>query len=195
MVSETKVFRFLVMRTKSNNMGFTLIELMIVLSIAAIILSLAVPSFSTFLKDSLLWSQVNELTLALHKARSEAVKRGTRVALCRSNDLSTPACGGTNFDWSTGWLIYTVTDLTAATPLYVSADDTLLGSGQAKTGITILADSDANQLIAFNADGTTTVGIEAEFAVCDSRGVSDGRVIKILPTGHPQTSDATDCSP
>ena len=66
--------------------GFTVQELMIALAIAGILLGLAVPSFQTALYNNRLTSQANQLIAALNSARSEALKRGVRVTICKSTN-------------------------------------------------------------------------------------------------------------
>lgn len=81
--------------------GFTLIELMITLLLAAIIMSLAVPGFRDLVQNNRAATQSNELVAALALARSEAVKRGVNVMLCPSSDQAT-CTGG---DWQDGWIV------------------------------------------------------------------------------------------
>lgn len=83
--------------------GVTLIELMVTLSITVIVLAIAVPSFRTSLTENRLAGVSYEFMGALNLARSEAVKRGRNVVLCkRANDN---ACAvGSN--WSNGWIAY-----------------------------------------------------------------------------------------
>lgn len=83
--------------------GFTLIELMITLALAAIILTLGVPSFRDIILNNRAATQSNELVTAMNVARSEAVRRGARVSVCPSNDQAT-CTGGT--DWAIGWIVF-----------------------------------------------------------------------------------------
>lgn len=82
--------------------GFTLIELMVVMVIAAIILGLAVPSLSDFIARSRTLSATNDLVAFLNYARSEAIKRGERVVLCHSIDGK--KCGGSS--WVDGGITF-----------------------------------------------------------------------------------------
>lgn len=79
--------------------GFTLIELMVTLSILAILLGIGVPSFRSMIEGNRITTVANDLVGALQFSRSEAVKRGTAITLCASNDQST--CSGT---WVNGWV-------------------------------------------------------------------------------------------
>jgi len=79
--------------------GFTLIELMVVISILAILLGIGVPSFRATIEGNRITTVANDLVGALQFARSEAVKRGTNVTLCSSNDQAT--CSG---GWVNGWV-------------------------------------------------------------------------------------------
>ncbi|HSC67495.1 MAG TPA: GspH/FimT family pseudopilin [Cellvibrio sp.] len=88
---------------KQNN-GFTLIELMITLAVAAIVLGIAVPSFNSTILDSRSAALGSELTVAVNFARAEAVKRATRVSICPSSDGAACLTSG---DWAKGWLVFT----------------------------------------------------------------------------------------
>jgi len=187
------------MKITSNAVkGFTLMEMMMTLSIAAILMSIAVPSYNTFAKNSRITAQTNKIIASVALARGEAAKRGTRVALCRSAQVGNadPDCGGTAQNWSTGWLVYSVGD-SRTTPLYdPSKGDVLLGQFSAETGVTIKTVSANNQNLEFNADGTTNESNQtAYFAVCDDRGVSKGNLVSVVPTGRASSSDATSCAP
>lgn len=72
--------------------GFTLVELMVVVSILAIILGAAAPSFRAFLEGQQLKGLAYDLTTDLFLARSEALKRNASVSIARSGS-----------SWSAGW--------------------------------------------------------------------------------------------
>jgi type IV fimbrial biogenesis protein FimT len=94
--------------------GFTLIELLVVISITAILLAVAAPGFQAIRQASDISSGRAAVRSALELARSEALARATRVAVCRSanaNDAA-PTCsdsaasGFGAADWSIGWIVY-----------------------------------------------------------------------------------------
>ncbi len=84
------------LRRTSHAQGFTLVELMITIFVAAILVTLALPSFREVLINNRVTSSTNQLVADLQLARSEAVNRGTLVAVVSNS--------GTN-DWSGGWQV------------------------------------------------------------------------------------------
>ena len=77
----------------------------------------------------------------INLARTEAVKRRTRVVLCRSADptLATPSCGGSANTWTTGWLVFASGD---SNNTYQAGTDTLLGIGLAdSSNLTVITNS------------------------------------------------------
>jgi type IV fimbrial biogenesis protein FimT len=85
------------------NRGFTLIELLIALAIAAVLLAAAAPSGGAFLAVAEMRGSSEALMRALNVARSEAIKRGTRVDVCPSIDRLHCASTAT---WDKGWLVF-----------------------------------------------------------------------------------------
>lgn len=85
-----------------QNRGFTLIELMVTLAIAAILATLSV-SIPKLLQHETITSEVNNLIADLSLTRSEAVKTGEQVLICKSQDLT--QCSN-NINWDAGRLIF-----------------------------------------------------------------------------------------
>ena len=85
--------------------GFSIIELMITLVVAAILLSIVAPSFRDIIQDNRLTTEINSLSASLNLTRSEAIKRGTPATLCKSND-SVSCMAPAN--WHDGWLVFPV---------------------------------------------------------------------------------------
>jgi type IV fimbrial biogenesis protein FimT len=83
--------------------GFTLVEMIVTVTIAAILASIAIPSFTKMIERNRISTGTNEFLSALILARSEAVKRSSPVVVCASTNSST--CSGTT-DFASGWIIY-----------------------------------------------------------------------------------------
>ncbi len=76
--------------------GFTLVELMVTISVAAILMAVATPSYTTFIRNSQLSDAVGEFMSAANAARGNAIKQGI-------NTFVIPATGT---DWKTGWIVF-----------------------------------------------------------------------------------------
>src|SRR5436190_3856419 len=87
----------------SANSGFTLIELLLALAIAAILAVVALPVYSDWIVESQMMNFARDLAGSMNTARSEAIKRSTRVNLCKSSDRRTCASAG---DWAQGFVVY-----------------------------------------------------------------------------------------
>ncbi len=89
--------------------GFTLIELMTTVSVAGILLAIAIPAFTNFVASSRLAEQTNELIGALNIGRSEAIKRNRNVTFCRAATNVITTCAGSG-DWRF-WILRTGTEV------------------------------------------------------------------------------------
>jgi len=94
----------------SPQAGFTLIELMTVIVIAAVLAAAALPSFFDAIERNRIVSQNNELLATFSFARSEAIKRNGTVGVCALNAALT-GCATDN--WNRGWLVWADTDRSA----------------------------------------------------------------------------------
>jgi type IV fimbrial biogenesis protein FimT len=83
--------------------GFTALELLIALAVAAILVAVGVPSFTDLLRQVRLASTMNQITSDLYAAKGEAIKRNTRVLVCAKSSGSNTCATATN--WSTGWVV------------------------------------------------------------------------------------------
>jgi type IV fimbrial biogenesis protein FimT len=92
-------------------LGLTLIELLVTIAIAAILMALAAPSFKRLLQSNNMSNGVNTFMSDVRYARSEAVRYGGRIVMCRSDDPEAlaPTCtaaGATTKGWASGWIIF-----------------------------------------------------------------------------------------
>lgn len=104
-------------KTKRVLTGFTLIEVMVVVSIVAILAALAAPSFVEMLRRNRLSAAVSALQVSLSLARSEAVKRG---ADARVTVAANTAAGV----WTNGWTVFVDGTGTANAGVGPAADTT-----------------------------------------------------------------------
>jgi type IV fimbrial biogenesis protein FimT len=87
--------------------GLTQVELIVGLAILAILLAIAIPGYGNFMNYNRLVAATNTLVSSLQLARSEAIKRRSRVTVCKSSAPmdATPTCdAGAN--WEQGWLVF-----------------------------------------------------------------------------------------
>ena len=68
--------------------GFTLIELMVTIAVAAILIAIAVPSFKTLTVSNALTSAANDMVGALNLARMEAIKLNSTTQFCSNSATS-----------------------------------------------------------------------------------------------------------
>lgn len=101
-------------RYQAKQSAFTLLEMLIVIALSAILLSIAIPSFKSVINVNRISSYTSLLHAALLFARSESIKRGVPVTICRSvnSETGNPNCATTNSDalsnsgWADGWIIF-----------------------------------------------------------------------------------------
>jgi type IV fimbrial biogenesis protein FimT len=91
------------------SLGLTMVELLVTVAIAAILATLAAPSFNDFLVRNRSSAMANEFTASVLRARNEAVSRNTCVVICRSTTQGNalPACDTSAADWRVGWIVFT----------------------------------------------------------------------------------------
>jgi type IV fimbrial biogenesis protein FimT len=80
-----KLNHFLRRSAASRSKGFTLVELMVALAVAAILLGIAVPSFRDMLERNRVAAQSNDLLGGLQATRSEAIRKNATHRFCNSN--------------------------------------------------------------------------------------------------------------
>lgn len=83
--------------------GFTLLECLVAVAVMAILTVLAVPAFRDLLVRRSVSVTAEALVSDLRFARSEAIKRGTQVSVCRSANGSACSASG---NWVEGWIVF-----------------------------------------------------------------------------------------
>jgi len=191
-----------------KNTGFTLLELMATLAIAAVLVAVALPNYREMVKNNCMTTGNNALVASLQQARSEAVKRSTNVTVSASN------AGDTTNEWGTGWaitldedrdgdgvmdtgedyngngaldaaaLVRTVTLGCEATTI-----DEIAPSGTPNPNPADKTDNDTD----FVYRATGFIDSPGTFNVCDDRTGETGRQITVSVTGRPSTNSEFTC--
>ncbi|MCD6025693.1 MAG: prepilin-type N-terminal cleavage/methylation protein [Solimicrobium sp.] len=154
--------RFSFRKTSGN--GFTLVELLIVLSIVAVLAGLAAPSFSDLIASRSVKSAALELFSSLLRARSEAITRNATVTLA-------PVSG----NWQNGWQV-------------ISTTNTVLENRAAVKGVTVTGPNH----VVYRASGRIS-GTTAPSFVITGSATHTYQCITVDLTGRPYMKAASSC--
>ncbi|MBT9589594.1 MAG: GspH/FimT family pseudopilin [Thiobacillus sp.] len=159
--------------------GFTLVELMVTISVLAILLMIAVPSFNEATLGGKLGSYANNLAASAHLARSEAIKRNAVVSLCVSTDGTSCGSGG----WEQGWIVR-------------AADGTVVQRQQALPAGFKATETGGATSLGFQPSGvgmTSAAALPARLTVCRATPTAGGqeRVVIMSATGRPNITKTT----
>jgi len=126
--------------------GFTLVELMVTVVVAAILLGVAVPTFQVTINNGRLAAAANELLVSLQTARVEAIRYNDHTVVCLSKtaNTTTPACNSAAATDSTGWITFVDVNHNNA---YNAGTDTLLRVSTVQDNIKLLASSNIPQQV------------------------------------------------
>lgn len=130
--------------------GYMLVELLIVLVIGAILLTIAIPSYSFLVNSSRLTVVTNDLVTALHLARSEAIKRSMRVTMCTTSSATNalPVCDA-SASWQQGWLVFVDGGITGV----IESGDTLLRVQDSVSAAATITTSNFNSYVSYLSSG------------------------------------------
>ncbi len=166
-------------RGRSGARGFTLVELMFTIFIAAVLLTIGIPAFKDVFVGPKVSGIASDLLGSVQLARSEAIKRNIPITLCRANADADDCDTGT--DWEGGWLVI---DAASGTVLqHVEAQDEKYKVSQASAADIVF------QPIGVGATLST-------FTVCRADPVgTDQRELNVTATGsaYITSKEGTSC--
>lgn len=176
--------------------GVTMIELMVTVGVAAVLAATAVPSMQSFVRASQVRTAANELAMALATARSEAVKRGNPVTVCKSADvtLAQPLCASSaSVPWRQGWIMFVDHAQDGVIDSAGSLPDVRLRVGAADGRLSVQADTNFTRYVSYLPNGVSVGNgglANGAFHVC-LNGV--GRAVTVNSSGRTQVREET-CS-
>ena len=159
--------------------GYTLWELLIALAVAAIALTIGLPSFERLRLDLERTAEVNAFVGAVQLGRSEAAKRARPIVLCKTANFE--RCGGDEIGYERGWMVF-VNEDDARPPHRAPSEPLLLAHTPAPQSV-ITAN---RRLFEFRPFRTRSTNGTVTF--CDRRGRIDARAVIVSYTGRPRVS-------
>ena len=167
-------------RRRRRVAGFTLVELMVTIAVAAIVVAVGVPSFLRTLARHTIASQAEELQDAVRVGRTEAMKRSGPVVLCRTEESNPTHCAGSGGSWQT-WVLFTDAGRSGT---FAAGDAVLRQQQDASKRTTVTADAAS---IRFEATGIAHADTGSAVFVLAERGAADHaqrRQVCVNPRGE-----------
>jgi type IV fimbrial biogenesis protein FimT len=175
----------MVLLRPTRRRGFTLVEALVTLAVLGLTLSLGVPALAALGDRAKMWGLSSDMLGHLRFARSEAIKRNARVALCKSADGASCAEQG---GWEQGWIVFQDRDndgLRSAGEPLIQVMAPLPG------GWRLAGNANVARYISFRPDGGTHLvsgGFQAgTLTLCRAAaGATQGNQVIINANGRPR---------
>lgn len=167
--------------------GFTLVELLVTVALAALLAGLAAPSFMRFMARSEMTAVVNDFSGAIQSARMEAISRNQCVSVCRraSDSLS---CAAEDGSWNKGWIVYENPSCSADVEVNPVADRVLRSHGKVPATLMLNGETgDAPSVVVFTPRGLPlNISMAMRMAFTDLRGeqAAPERIMALSATGR-----------
>ena len=156
--------------------GFTLIEAMIVLLVAAILLAMAIPAWSSATAAAHNGATRGALASTVLDAVRHSALMGTEVVLCPVT--SGHQCSG-SIDWSDGWIVFA--DLNGNRVR--DPHETVVSQAPALQGGVRLRTTTGRTKLVFQPNGGNA-GSNVTFTLCDKRGVAKASTLVLANDGR-----------
>jgi len=167
--------------------GFNLIEVMVTLLVVSVVVTLGAPSLADFINEMRLSAATNDVLSFFNYARSEAAKRGSRVTVCLSSDLST--CDTTGVDWAQGALAFVDSDGNNQ----VNGGETVVRVLNPTNGVTIFANTPFTTDYYFAYRPSGAASSQGSLRIC--RSGRRARDVSINAVGRPMSQVTTTACP
>jgi type IV fimbrial biogenesis protein FimT len=176
------------MSTRRNNSGFSLLELLVALTIGAMVMTMAVPSFQNSIANQRMVSANNDMVMALTLAKSEAIKRVSYVTVCASSNGT--SCAGNATSWDDGWLVFANAGTTTIGALD-AGDELIRVYPGLPESLSLSPRGSISSFLSFRPGGTmgtNTANMNGTLTSCDFRGVDEASAILLEASGRWQIS-------
>lgn len=160
--------------------GFTLIELMISITVMAILLVVVAPGLAGFVRTSKVRSAQSELVSSLRLARSEATKRGVSVGVA----ATAPVAGD---EFGAGWKVWVDDNEDGV----FTAGETIVRVYPGFTGAVLLGVSAGAAPVLFRPTGFATAAIS--FKVCGTSDTTKGYTVALQRVGMTDLTEGVTC--
>ncbi len=165
----------------TRNQGFTLFELLTTLLLVAIIMSIAIPSFSATLARQRQRVEIDALFHAIHLARKESIMRRKVISICPSANGS--RCEARE-NWSAGWILFENKDRDS--PPRVDPGEPVLVTHRVSDRVRIRANRSA-----FTLRATFLRATNGTLVFCDEDAEIIPRALVVSYTGRPRVASHT----
>jgi type IV fimbrial biogenesis protein FimT len=171
--------------------GLSLVELMIVLALAALLTSLAAPSMRSLWVQRSVLLAAEALVSDLRYARSEALQRARPVLVCQSdNGLS---CAGDRSAWAAGWLVFVDSNANGALDTVNSdgpADDLLRVQSGLADMVSVSSNLSTGHTITYQATGLARAAAQTLLFTPVGSVPASQRAVCISLQGRPRIGSA-----